>query len=83
MSTDFTTNLLEIISFETLTIQLISAELHCRPSIDADCDFTEGKAKVFLAGKKPKVYLAFDDGPGYGTSSLLDALKNNSVKVMH
>ena len=41
------------------------------------------RAKAFLAGKRPKIYLGLDDGPKRGTGSALDTLNNNGIKVMN
>lgn len=51
----------------------------CRPKSVADCDYTAQRAKAFLAGKRPKIYLGLDDGPNRGTRSALATMNNNGI----
>ena len=46
-------------------------------------NLTALRAKAFLDGKHPKIYLGLDDGPKRGTGSALDTLNNNGIKVMN
>jgi peptidoglycan/xylan/chitin deacetylase (PgdA/CDA1 family) len=55
--------------------------LVCVAYRESGCDYTGQKAKHYLDGKTPKVYLTFDDGPGIGTKEVLDVLKANEVEA--
>ena len=46
-----------------------------------DCHFTIEKARKIQMKEPTIVYLTFDDGPGEGTSQVLDALKEHGVKA--
>jgi peptidoglycan/xylan/chitin deacetylase (PgdA/CDA1 family) len=60
---------------------LITDVLRCTPVSDDSCLYDAEKAKYFLSGRTPNVYLTFDDGPGHGTKAVLDALKANNIKA--
>lgn len=43
------------------------------------CEFTVEKARIIQEANPTLVYFTFDDGPGPGTTEVLDALKQFDV----
>ena len=53
----------------------------CAHPEESDCDFSPAKARKLLDQNPVQIYQTFDDGPGQGTTEVLDSLKKYGVRA--
>ena len=59
----------------------ISDAKYCDYPDNVSCEVKEEELEVLAPKERTFLYLSFDDGPYVGTTEILDALKEEDIKV--